>query len=264
MNKNDLKNPLIQSGIILLIVFLLIAIVANSEPQGFLGSIAGLASGILFLIGLFIAIVVSIAIIIGLFLGAVSIYSIDKGREFTGYLRSALASFYERVRGSVPSPVKTQAVSKQADAFSPAGGSGTEVPVQAETVMALQKQVLDQQQMVERFNQVREDLAEVKGRLAAMEEKMAAVQEEIEEDLADLRDKMALPDVVSGILSYIDRPEDRELVTSKAEEAVARGLTYAQIDEFFQASLSPELFSVLSTHPRLTKDFIRSIKKKFE
>ena len=39
MNKNDFKNPLIQSGAILLLVFLLISIVAGSGSQGLWGSI---------------------------------------------------------------------------------------------------------------------------------------------------------------------------------------------------------------------------------
>ena len=70
--------------------------------------------------------------------------------------------------------------------------------------------------------------------------------------------------MVSGILSYIDAQEDRETLTEKAEEAVSRGMTYAQTDEFFKKSLPAKVHKTLSDHPRLTKDFIRSIKKKFE
>ena len=56
---------------------------------------------------------------------------------------------------------------------------------------------------------------------------------------------------------------DRDKITDKAKEAIARGMTYAQIDDFFKASLSPEVYQELAAHPRLTKDFLRSIKKKF-
>ena len=56
MNKKDFKNPLIQSGAILLLVFLLISIVAGSGSQGVLSSIGALISGIfstvIFIIGL--------------------------------------------------------------------------------------------------------------------------------------------------------------------------------------------------------------------
>ena len=66
MNKNDFKNPLIQSGIVLLVVFLLIAFVAGSGSQGIGGSIGALFSGIfstvIFIIALTVAIIVSILI----------------------------------------------------------------------------------------------------------------------------------------------------------------------------------------------------------
>ena len=85
----------------------------------------------------------------------------------------------------------------------------------------------------------------------------------LKEELAALHDKTSVPEVISGILSYIDSAEDRDKITDKAKEAIARGMTYAQIDDFFKASLSPEVYQELAAHPRLTKDFLRSIKKKF-
>lgn len=70
--------------------------------------------------------------------------------------------------------------------------------------------------------------------------------------------------MVSGILAYIDTQEERDILTEKAEEAVSRGMTYSQTDEFFKKNLPANVHKALSEHPRLTKDFIRSIKKKFE
>jgi len=40
-------------------------------------------------------------------------------------------------------------------------------------------------------------------------------------------------------------------------------MTYTQIDEFFKASFAPDIYQELAAHPRLTKDFLRTIKKKF-
>src|SRR5210317_227650 len=104
MNKKDFKNPLIQSGAILLLVFLLISIVAGSGSQGVLSSIGALISGIfstvIFIIGLGIALVVSIAVLVGVYLAAVYFYSADKGRNLVDQLKAALFSLYSKVKGT--------------------------------------------------------------------------------------------------------------------------------------------------------------------
>ncbi|MBE0584048.1 MAG: hypothetical protein IH612_09855 [Desulfofustis sp.] len=305
MNKNDLKNPLIQSGAILLIVFLLISIVANSEPHGFLGSISGLASGILFLIGLFLAIIVSIAIIIGLFIAAVSIHSVDKARDLVQQLRHTLSGLYEKLGGGKTwpgTPHKQTALAGAAG--SPAAVDTGQYGQLAERLAALQTKMQEQhthqtatatalaalqgdvnelrhgtmmdeavaaspqehghQALDEQMRGIVSSLDGLTARIDDLEQRLNGQLRQLEDDIDMLREKMELPDVVSGILSYIDRPEDRELITNKAEEAVARGMTYSQIDEFFKTSLAPEVFEILDSHPRLTKDFIRSVKKRFE
>ncbi len=300
MNRNDLKNPLIQSGAILLIVFLLISIVANSEPEGFLGSVAGLASGLLFLIGLFVAIIISIAIIIGLFLAAVSFHSVDKARDLADQLKQTVTGIYTRVRGAsgTPSPQKHPATAGNATTDAPGSdrlahlrealnACTAQLTEQRHAIAALDEQVRTIQQdlagikqttnadQADALAQTTQDLnarlealattvETSKEQLAALAEDVARDREKTTAELELLHEKTSIPDIVAGILSYVDEPEDRELITSKAEEAVSRGMTYAQIDEFFQSSLRPELFAILESHPRLTKDFIRSVKKKFE
>jgi uncharacterized membrane protein len=299
MNKNDLKNPLIQSGAILLVIFLLISIVANSEPDGFLGSISGLASGILFIIGLFFAIIVSIAIIFGLFIAAVSIHSVDKARDMSRQLKRTLTGLWEKLGGGNVSRL----VAKQVSATKSTTDSGapdtqsdqltrqiailqtqmqeqqTHLTTAATSLAALQHDVStlqqsageedaapvhDHQELADQLQDIAGKLNGLTARIDALEQHTADQLKQMASDIDALREKTALPEVVAGILSYIDRPEDRELLTGKAEEAVARGMTYAQIDEFFEKSLSPDVFEVLKSHPRLTKDFIRSVKKRFE
>ena len=300
MNKNDLKNPLIQSGAILLVVFLLISIVANSEPEGFLGSISGLASGILFIIGLILAIIVSIAIIFGLFIAAVSIHSVDKARDLSRQLKQTLTGLWEKLGGGTVSRL----AAKPGFAIKSATGSGgapdaqqdqlarqlatlqtqmqdqqTHAATAARSLAALQHELStlqqsageetsrpahDHQELADQLQDVAARLDGLTARIDALEQQQDERLKQLASDIEALREKTALPEVVAGILSYIDRPEDRELLTGKAEEAVARGMTYAQIDEFFKNSLSPEVVEVLESHPRLTKDFIRSVKKRFE
>ena len=328
MNKKDFKNPLIQSGAILLLVFLLISIVAGSGSQGVLSSIGALISGIfstvIFIIGLGIAIVVSIAVLVGVYLAAVYFYSADKGRNLVDQLKAALCSLYSKVKGTqvkasftAPKTSESEPEAKAAAAAtqsvepapvkqSPATQAAAEPPAYNWTILESKIDSLDSRlgELAQSSSANSEWISSLQKRLdelsvdAAGEEKLAAFEEthqklseqlqaigtEVEassahiqkleqqfgedlnglkEELAALHDKTSVPEVISGILSYIDSAEDRDKITDKAKEAIARGMTYAQIDDFFKASLSAEVYQELAAHPRLTKDFLRSIKKKF-
>ena len=100
MKRNDLRNPLIKSGAVLVFVILLISAVANSEGHGIIGGIStlisGLFSAVVFIIGLCFAIIISIAIIIGLFIAAVSIYSVDKARSLFDQVMASLRTLYDK------------------------------------------------------------------------------------------------------------------------------------------------------------------------
>lgn len=320
MNKNDFKNPLIQSGIVLLVVFLLIAFVAGSGgSQGIGGSITALFSGvfstIIFLIALTLAITVSILIIIGLFIAAVSIYSVDKGRDLFEQFKQALSSLYARLTGSSrfkkvrsitkPTMAKVQPAAPAAPASAASASAASthqhetvwleEKVVQVEkqfaelhqALTANSKQLTELQQrladladndaVTEKVGAIEEaqqsldsQLAEIRGELEKntsqlneFQQAVAAQHKSLQDELSILHQKTSVPEVVTGILSYIDSPEDREKITQKATEAISRGMTYTQIDEFFKASFAPEIYQELDAHPRLTKDFLRSIKKKF-
>lgn len=323
MNKNDFKNPLIQSGAVLLLVFLLISIVVGSGSQGLWGSISALISGlfsaILFVIALCIAIVFSIAVIIGVYVAAVYIYSSEKGRDLFEQLKGSIAALYGKARGinikykvATPKVVKPEPESAQVAApSSPAAPQPTRQPsmgLSSDQVSALETKIetlnsmltdlthytstnaekiaaLNQQMnestgssdlegqlatIAETHERISGELQELSGRVEAsggavqqLEQQFGAELEDIKQELAALHDKTSVPEVVSGILSYIDTPEDRDTITEKAKEAISRGMTYSQIDEFFKASLSAEVYQELAAHPRLTKDFLRSIKKKF-
>lgn len=330
MNKNDFKNPLIQSGAILLLVFLLISIVAGSGSQGLWGSIGALISGIfsavIFIIALTIAIVFSIAVIVGVYLAAVSIYSKEKGRDLWEQLKISLCAFYHKVRGTEPRepiseptvapvmpeqpkaaapepPAKPQPVQQaqaepakpqtepaepqvavqknQFDAINARLAELTQSSAaQAETIAVLKQQIDDladtsdqqeteapsehaHQELSDQLNELGTKVEAGSAAMQALESQIGEQIDEIKSELASLHDKTSVPETVSGILAYIDSPEDRDLITEKAKEAISRGMTYAQIDDFFKSSLSGEVYKELAAHPRLTKDFLRSIKKKF-
>lgn len=317
MNKNDFKNPLIQSGIVLLVVFLLIAFVAGSGSQGIGGSIGALFSGIfstiIFIIALTIAIIVSILIIIGLYIAAVSIYSVDKGRDLFEQFKLALSSLYSKLTGStrfktVRSVAKTAAAKVQPAAPAAPAATAPAAPVQQQETGHLEKKLAHIEKQYNDLHQAlmanNQQLAELQQRIAAItgnneaaqkisaledaqqsidsqmaemkgdlkkgtaqlnefRQAMSEQQKSLQDELSALHEKTSVPEVITGILSYIDAPEDREEITKKATEAISRGMTYTQIDEFFKASFAPDIYQELAAHPRLTKDFLRTIKKKF-
>jgi transcriptional regulator with XRE-family HTH domain len=310
MNKNDFRNPLIQSGIVLLVIFILISIVANSGSEGMLGSIgaliSGLFSGILFLLALVIGILFSIAILIGIYIAVVSFQSTDRGREVFNQVVDSVKNFYGKISGSV-SERRAERAEKRAASAAKAPASPAAAPATSDEMkeawknikmlkVAIQEIQASQISVEERLiaiqgelhspesddlNSTLENLKDTQqslgttleelsgrmdaenGRISDLENSYSNTCEKLEAEIAELHKKTSVPEVVSGILSYIDRPEDRDTITEKAEEAISRGMTYNQIDEFFKSSLDPKVYKVLASHPRLTKDFLRSIKKKF-
>ena len=321
MNRNDLKNPLIQSGAILLFAFLLISIVAGSGSGGILGSIgaliSGLVSAVVFIIALSFAIIISIAVIIAIYVAAVSIYSIDKGRDLIEQIKGSLSSMwskageFKKIKKEAPitvseaSPEKPETPAVQSVAAPAAPVSATSSAPQADVVNeqidGLNAQLRQVSQLAnagsERIDAIQrkiEDLSETttaESRIAAIEESQQAINGQLEElnaamdsnktaldnltrqyheelealkqEVASLHEKTSVPELISGILSYLDTQEDRDLVTEKAKEAISRNMTYSQIDDFFKDSLPSAVYQELAAHPRLTKDFLRSIKKKF-
>ncbi len=318
MNRNDFRNPLIQSGILLIIVFISISIVANSPAEGFIGGIfalvSGLIKGLLFVIALSIGLIFSIAVLVGIFILAVSIHSVDKGRTLFEQLKTALLALYYKVRCSdkatecqteellpavetAPSapkaaaPTEAAAVHMQHDPKLEEKIKALEDKlkhVQAaaesaeEQLQQLQSRAAEDQaaatSLKERINDLEvnsteladsmktqsAEIASAAAQISALENSVKPGIDSLAKEIAELHKKTSVPEVVSGILAYIDTQEERDTLTEKAEEAVSRGMTYAQTDAFFKKVLPAKVHKALSEHPRLTKDFIRSIKKKFE
>ncbi len=318
MNRNDFRNPLIQSGILLVVVFIFISIVASAPADGFIAGIyallLGLIKGLLFVIALSIGVIFSIAVLIGIFLLAASFHSVDKARTMWEHLKKSLASLYDKVKDSSISmwakakklsvgdhqdpqsekpliPVKESDAQKQdplrvETKLNTLGGQLNRLQTsfqaaeqQLATMQArLQEELASATNLEKRLGDLEVSSAELASAVKSQSKELVSTQTEIStfadfirpeidllnREIAALHQKTSVPEVVSGILAYIDAQEDRETLTEKAEEAVSRGMTYAQTDEFFKKSLPAKVHKILSEHPRLTKDFIRSIKKKFE
>ncbi|MGL1932022.1 MAG: hypothetical protein OCC45_09700 [Desulfotalea sp.] len=85
MKTNELKTPLIKSIAIISVAIIFMCFVIYSGDQTFLGSLWAIISGIfytaLYLVGLTIAVTFSIACLIGIFLGAVYLFSKEQATE---------------------------------------------------------------------------------------------------------------------------------------------------------------------------------------
>jgi len=64
------------------------------------------------------------------------------------------------------------------------------------------------------------------------------------------------------ILSYFSSEADKKKFISLVVEAIGKEMTYAQVGEFLNDSLSTEAAEVIADHPSLTKDFIRLNRQK--
>lgn len=65
----------------------------------------------------------------------------------------------------------------------------------------------------------------------------------------------------SGIFTYIENEDDQSFFVQKVEEALAQGMTYAQINKYLSKNLTSDLDKILKDHPSLTKKFIRTLRK---
>jgi len=92
MEKSELRKPLMQSAAIVVAIFALFAIISSSSTAGGIGGgilalFSGIGNLILFFIGLAIALPFSIAVVIGIFLGAVALYSRESSAQMYSDLK---------------------------------------------------------------------------------------------------------------------------------------------------------------------------------
>ncbi|PID42133.1 MAG: hypothetical protein CR981_02675 [Proteobacteria bacterium] len=314
MNRNIFKNPLIQSALILLALFYLIVAIASSPSHGFFGGILAIIvtcfKTILFLFGLSVALVFSIAVLIGIFIAAVSLSSPENGKAMFKTLQNKLAVYFcsMKKRASTcvtkgkehhsDTPAETKIDKARPITVSPAVPSSSDDHNRmtnlekhnadlrsdlntARTAIATMQAEINElkdhmagktesaadsetESPLERIAEQSETIAALTARIAQLEGQQNEAFQTMRDELAHLQKKTSIPEVISGILSYIDSPADRDTVTEKIEEAVSRGMTYNQADTLFKNSLPPEIYKILTDHPRLTKDYIRSVKKKFQ
>jgi hypothetical protein len=180
MNRNDLRNPLIKSGAVLVFVILLISAVANSEGHGIIGGISALISGlfsaVVFIIGLCFTIIISIAIIIGLFIAAVSIHSVDKARNLFDQVMAFLRTFYGRISSSAAG-IASQTLKAAGKVQVHSGNAHTAPPLDEKTAARLSQLEHD----IKRLEAANDDLQatseKILGRITELQDRLATLQD---------------------------------------------------------------------------------------
>ena len=107
----------------------------------------------------------------------------------------------------------------------------------------------------------------INGALETLKGEIKAVQSEVaklsappsKESTSESADDV--DDTAHRILSYFENKSEKNKFISSVKKAVDQGMTYAQIGEFVENALSKKAGEVISEHPSLTKDYIRTIRQ---
>lgn len=332
----ELRSSLIKSGILLGLFIFLIYAFAAGDSGGIGGTIGSLFSALLFIVGLFLALVVSVLILIGIYFAILYMYdqrncktTYDEFKEKVSTIAGSYSSkccTSSKVPSSAPSieedlkPLR----SIQEQQNSQLTGLQNSVDSIAGTVSTLSASVNSQQEelanlesktstLVEELenkasagdiddsakklsadittlqnsvNPLSDKLGQLEETIAALapgdEDESEVVQEKINQAVSGLQNELAavkesLADIIQSqavakdektseeeshrILTYFTNENDKKKFAALVDEAVDKGMTYAQVGKLLDDSLSAKESKIIGDHPSLTKDYIREIRQ---
>ncbi|GEM_PF-1185265 len=337
MKNQELRASLIKSGIILILFVFFIYSFAVSDSGGITGTIGSLFSGILFIVGLMIAVSVSVLFIFGIYFGVIYMYDQDTCKTTYAEFRTKLSDLSQSLCGQCHSTCSSTGVSvpqDNEDTLAPLKNNqdklGSQLTALQNSVTSLENSlttistsvVAAAQELAtldEKTNSIEEaleskantdsisdatkslssDITSAQNAIKPLADKIEDLESTLsslksEEDdssgelqktvdfaISALKDELSTmntaikklsdqPSVVSNtqeaqtedsdahrILSYFEKKADEENFISLVSEAVKKGMTYAQVGEFLNDSLSDDASDVIADHPSLTKDYIR-------
>ncbi len=343
MKNQELRSSLIKSAIILILSIFFIYAFASGDSGGISGTIGSIFSAVVFLIGLTLALIVSVAVLFGIYFATLYYYKPETCSSTYAEMKAKIGELSESMGCRcccAPTPLTssgnttsattvTEERNKRPDALEnqitetlqilsilqgqlDASGSATkEAGVQIVTIETRLSSIEDDlanrptsETMDAAANQVsgelekfQKSLSTMQGSISGIESGLAALKNSAEEDtedtqhqkmdtaVTDIREELStlrtaiasLNDASSTaasrkeetadkdsehrILSYFVTKDDAEQFTSKVVAAVDKGMTYAEIGEFLDDSLSVEACDVIADHPSLTKDYIRTCRQ---
>jgi len=331
MKNQELQSSVIKSGIILVLFIFFIYAFAVDGSGGIGGTISSLFSGALFLVGLTLAIVVSIIVMFGIYFGILYMYDQDTCKNTYAELKvklndstkalsccSSLTKCYSKQETAVPvseedlRPLKSNqdklqsqlsglqtsiaGLEKTLSSFSSSITGATEEIAQLDEKINNTVEELDTKattsSLEEATKKLSADITAIQASVKPLSDKLTELEtalssletdengtdttqdevnsaiDGIKEELANMKSSIenlaSQPAAESNaaddrhrILSYFTRKNDEKKFIKQVAEAVSKGMTYAQIDEFLNDSLSAEASGVIADHPSLTKDYIK-------
>ncbi len=261
MNTTELRKPLIQTAVVLAAIIFLISIVGGSESTSFFGMIGAIIGGILRLvllvIGLAIALVFSIACLIGVFFGAVALYSVEDAKRIFSQFLDNVARVKASYTGCEYTPVKIDITPEEVES---AINTKDEAPVEIveETVpkeVATPPVVADPKELEKLKSQLHSSLEEINQSLTEIKTKESTIEESITALSKQLEAKAGteISDQVNGLVS------GQEEANSAIAEQVKRleGLEASLAD---QSNTSNDLTQQIT---KMTKG-LQSVKKELD
>jgi predicted nucleic acid-binding Zn-ribbon protein len=337
MKNQELRSSLIKSGIIMILFIFFIYSFAAVDSGGVAGTIGSIFSGILFLIGLALAVTVSILVMFGIYFGILYMYNPEtckktydefktKVAESAKSLSSTCSSKSSLSKTVIPpksdkdqSPLQSyqDRLDSQLSGLQNSVASlekilntvSSSVVVAAEEIAKLDERANSVEEKLESkattdsvdeaakklacditalqgsVKPLADNISELEITLSTLSSKANTTDKELQEDptesaLSEIKDELATmkktieslsnqppqettaaEETSHRILSYFSRKSDTKTFIALVSEAVAKEMTYAQVDTFINDSLSAEASEVIAAHPSLTKDYIRTCRQ---
>ncbi len=345
MKNQELKTSLIRSGSIVALFIFFIYAFAVEGSGGVGGTIASMFTGLLFLIGLSIALVFCVTVMFGIYFGVLYLYDKDTCANTYAELKEQLADSAQNI-SCCPIPTrcsgqqKTNSIRpsdelnllqhnhdnlekqllelknsftaledkllKVSSSLISTGNEFSQIKEKLGNTTEELATMATESSVEENVNKLSGDITAVQGTVQPLSDKLTQFEstlsalenseketmgrdsalDEMNNSLNDIKKelvsmKSSIKDLESNksvavedepnsdelvdekhrILSYFTKKTDENKFVSLVAEAVSKGLTYAQIDEFLKGSLSADATKVISGHPSLTKDYIKTIRQ---
>jgi predicted nucleic acid-binding Zn-ribbon protein len=341
MKNQELRSSLIKSGVILILCVFFIYSFASGESGGVSGTLGSLVSAVVFIVGLSLALVVSVAILFALYFGILYLYNPETcGPTFdemkgnfsevcqsmscgccshttqAGTCNTNTSDDCHKPEAHKEALLAAQLTEVQRELSSLQGTGATITADLDDTVSEVAKMnarleaieedlstrptqdsvVESSEQVSTDLSKLKESLSPIQGSISSLEasindlnskieaagannpqEQIDSAVNAIKEELKTMQQALATlteqatatvqtnpvepKDEGHRILSYFTNKGDAEAFATKVATAVEQEMTYAEIGEFLDDSLSAEASEVIADHPSLTKDFIRTCRQ---
>ncbi len=193
MKAKELRNPLIQSAVVLVVIVFFISMIGGSESTSFFGMIGSIITGILklilFVIGLGIALIFSIACLIGVFFGTVALYSMDDCKRIFSQFLVNVARVKANCTGCeyTPTVVETPQVEVQTEREVEENEAIVVTDSAPETMVEQPKAVMLEEfeglksQLTASLSAINQTLSEIQAKETATEESVASLTQQLQD-----------------------------------------------------------------------------------